>query len=100
MSASDSKVVVDHESDLLSSLNPVLFLGFLLLEADLLLKWELWMILFKAEAILASSISRFGKSLPAIDRKDFHSSTESAISTSLIHDVASEENHNKNLLGS
>ena len=43
------------------------------------------MILFKAEAILASSISIFGKSLPAIDREDFNSSNQSTISTSLIH---------------
>ena len=42
------------------------------------------------EAILASSIFKFGKSLPAIGREDFHSSTESTISTSLIHNMASE----------
>ena len=48
------------------------------------------MILFKAEAILASSISKFGKSLPSIDREDFKSSTESTISTSLIHDISFE----------
>ena len=48
------------------------------------------MILFKAEAIFASSISKFGKSFPAIDRADFNSSTESFISTSLIHNIASD----------
>ena len=48
------------------------------------------MILFKAEAILASSISKFRKSLPSIERGDFKSSTESTISTSLIHNIASE----------
>ena len=41
------------------------------------------MILFKAEAIHASSTSKFG-------RDDFKSSTESTISTSLIHNMASE----------
>ena len=41
------------------------------------------MILFKAEAIHASSISKFG-------RDEFQSSTESTISTSLIHNIASE----------
>ena len=48
------------------------------------------MILFKAEAILASSISKFGKSLPLIERDDFKSSTESTICTSLIYNIASE----------
>ena len=48
------------------------------------------MILFKAEAILASSISKFGKFVPAIDREDFNSSIESTISTSLIYNIASE----------
>ena len=38
MSASHSKVVVDHEGDLSSSQKPVLFLGFLFLETDLLLE--------------------------------------------------------------
>ena len=54
------------------------------------LKWEFWMILFKPEEILASNISNVGKSLPLIDRDDFNSSPESTISTSLIHDTASE----------
>ena len=48
------------------------------------------MIFFKAEAIIASGIQKFGKFLPAIDREDFNSSTESTISTSLIHNIASE----------
>ena len=53
------------------------------------------MILFKAEAIFASNVSTFGKFLLAIDREDLNSSTESTISTSLIHHIASEENQNK-----
>ena len=44
------------------------------------------MILFKAEAILASSTSKFWKSLPLIGREDF----SSTISTSLMHHIASE----------
>ena len=48
------------------------------------------MILFEEGAIFASNISKIGKLLPAIDREDFNSSTESTISTSLIHDIASE----------
>ena len=48
------------------------------------------MILFKAEAILASSSSKLGNSSLAIERDDFNSSTESTISTSLIHNTASE----------
>ena len=53
-------------------------------------KWEFWMILFKSEAILVSSSLKFRKSFPAIDRDDFNSPTESTISTSMIHNVASE----------
>ena len=53
------------------------------------LKWVFWMILFREEAILASSISKFGKSWPATDHDDFNSSKESTISTSLIHNIAS-----------
>ena len=48
------------------------------------------MILFEAETIIASNISKFGKFLPAIDRKDFNSSTEKTISTSFIHNIAPE----------
>ena len=46
--------------------------------------------LFSAEAIFASSSSKFGKFSPAIDREDLNSSTESTISTYLIHNIASE----------
>ena len=91
MSASHSNVVVDHEGDLSSSQKPVLFLGFLLLEADLLLELGILDdILFRADAILASNSSKFGKLLPAIDREDDFSSKEATISTSLIHNIASD----------
>ena len=42
------------------------------------------MILFSAEAIFASSTSKFGIGIPLVDDEDFKSSTESTISTSLI----------------
>ena len=48
------------------------------------------MIWFRAEAILASSISKFGKFFPQTDHEDFNSANESPISTSLIHNMASE----------
>ena len=48
------------------------------------------MILFSAEAILASSTAKFGIGIPRKDDEDFNSSTESTISTSLIHCIASE----------
>ena len=48
------------------------------------------MILFRAEAILASSISKFGKIFTETDREDLNSSNESTISTSLIHNIASD----------
>ena len=47
------------------------------------------MILFKAEAILASNNSNFGY-FPAKDREDFNSSNGSTISTSEIHNIASD----------
>ena len=50
------------------------------------------MILFRAEAILASSTSKFGIEIPLFDDEDFHSSTESTISTSLIHCITSVGN--------
>ena len=48
------------------------------------------MILFRAEVIFASSISTCGKFFPATYREDFNSSDESTISTSLIHNIASD----------
>ena len=50
------------------------------------------MILFSAEAILALSTSKFGIDIPRIDDEDLNSSTESTISTSLIHCIASVGN--------
>ena len=49
------------------------------------------MIFFKADVIFASRISKFGKLCPSIDRDVLRSSTESTISTSLIHNIASVE---------
>ena len=43
------------------------------------------MILFSAEAILASGTSKFGIGIPLVDDEDFRSPTESTNSTSLIH---------------
>ena len=48
------------------------------------------MILFRAEALFASSISKFGKFFPETDREDSNSSNESTISTSLIQNIASD----------
>ena len=50
------------------------------------------MILFSAEAILASSTSKFGIEIPRVDDEDLKSSTESTNSTSLIHCIASVGN--------
>ena len=50
------------------------------------------MILFSAEAILASSTSKFGIEIPRIDDEVLNSSTESTNSTSLIHCIASVGN--------
>ena len=50
------------------------------------------MILCSAEAILASSTSEFGIEIPRVDDEDLNSSTDSIISTSLIHCIASVRN--------
>ena len=50
------------------------------------------MILFSAEAILASSTSKFGIGMPLVDDEYFKSSTESTTSTSLTHCIASVGN--------
>ena len=50
------------------------------------------MILFSAEAILASSTSKFGIEIPRVDDEDLNSSPESTNSTSLIHCIASVGN--------
>ena len=50
------------------------------------------MILFSAEAILASSTSNFSIGRPLVDDEDLNSSTESTNSTSLIHCIASVKN--------
>ena len=46
------------------------------------------MILFSAEAILASSASKFGIEIPRMNDEDLNSSTELTNSTSLIHCIA------------
>ena len=50
------------------------------------------MILFIAEAIFASSHSKSGLGVPVIEREDLRSSTDSTISTSLTHSIASVRN--------
>ena len=50
------------------------------------------MILCSAEAIFASSTSKFGIEIPRVDDEDLNSSTESTNSTSLIHCIASVGN--------
>ena len=50
------------------------------------------MILFSAEAILASSTSKFGIEIPGVDEEDLNSSTESTNPTSLIHCIATVGN--------
>ena len=76
MAPSDPKVIVDQVSNLSTSKETVL----------------LWMILISAEAILASSTSKFGIEIPRVDDEDLKSSTESTNSTSLIHCIASVGN--------
>ena len=77
MSASQSKVVVDNEGDLSSSWKTGPLPGLSALsKLTFFLKWEFWMILFRAKAFFESSISKFGKAVPQTDREDFNSSNE------------------------
>ena len=92
MGSSDPELFVDQVGNLSATKETVLFLGFLFLQTDFPLKWEVWMILFSAEAILASSTSKFGIEIPRVDDEDLNSSTESTNSTSLIHCIASVGN--------
>ena len=92
MAPSDPEVIGDQVGNLSAAKETVPFLGLLFLQTDFLLKWELWMILFSAEAILASSTSKFGIEIPRVDDEDLNSSTESTNSTSLIHWIASVRN--------
>ena len=62
MSASHSKVVVNHEGDLSPSQEPILFLGFLLLEADLLFELGILDDLVQSRGNLRVSISKSGNS--------------------------------------
>ena len=57
MAPSDPEVIVDQVSNLSAAKETVLFLGFCSSRLILLLNWESWMILFSAEAILASNTS-------------------------------------------
>ena len=92
MDSSDPEVIVDQASNLSATKETVLLLGLLFLQTDSPFELEFWMILFSAEAILASSTSKFGIEIPRIDDEDLNSSTESTISTSLIHCIASVGN--------
>ena len=67
MGSSDPELIVDQVGNLSTSKETVLFLGFLFLQTDSPLNWELWMILFRAEAILASTTSKFGIEIPRED---------------------------------
>ena len=92
MAPSDPEVIVDQVGNLSTAKETVLFLGFCSSRLILLLNWESWMILFSAEAILASSTSKFGIEIPRIDDEGLNSSTESTNSTSLVHCIASVGN--------
>ena len=85
----DPELFVDQVGNLSTSKETVLFLGLLFLQTDFPFEKELWMILFRAEAILASSTSKFGIEIPRVDDEDLKSSTESTNSTSMIHCIAS-----------
>ena len=87
MAPSDPEMIVDQVGNRSAAKETVL-----LLKLILLLNWDFWMNLFNAEAILASSTSKFGIYIPRVDDEDINSSTESTNSTSLIHCIASVGN--------
>ena len=65
------------------------FWGFLFLQTDLSFEVGIMDDLFSAEAIFASSTSKFGMCIPSTEHEDFRSSTESTNSTSLIRSIIS-----------
>ena len=69
--SSDPKVLVDQVSNLSSSEKAVFSVSFHFLRLTFLLNWALWIILFSAEAIFASSTSKFGIRVPSYRRRRF-----------------------------
>ena len=92
MAPSDPEVIVDQVSNLSAAKETVLLLGLLFLQTDSSFEMGIMDDFFRAEAILASSTSKFGIEIPRVDDEDSNSSTESTISTSLIHCTASIRN--------
>ena len=74
MAPSHPEVIVDQVGNLSTANETVLFLGCCSFRLILLLNWELWMILFSGEEILASSTSKFGIEIPRVDDEDIESS--------------------------
>ena len=70
MDSSDPEAFLDQVSNLPVTKETVLLPGLLYLQTDLLLKRVVWMIRFSAEAILASSTSKFGIEIPRFDDDD------------------------------
>ena len=79
-----------HEGDLSSSSKQVLLLGFLLLETDLLLELRSLDDLARRRSNLRVQHLKIWKTFPATGREDSNSSNESPISTSWIHNTASD----------
>ena len=90
MSARNPEVVVDHASDLSSAKESILFLSFLFLQTDLFLELGILDDLVQSRGNLRVQHFKVWESSLPIDCDDLRSSTDSTISTSLIHNVASE----------
>ena len=92
MGSSDPELIVDQVGNLSAAKETVLLLGLLFLQTDSSSEMGIMDDLFSAEAILASSSSKFGIEIQRVDEEDLNSSTESNNSTSLIHCIASVRN--------
>ena len=92
MAPSDPEVIVDQVSNLPATKETFLLLGLLFLQTDSPFEVRIMDDFVSAEAILASSTSKFGIEIPRVDDEDLNSSTESTNSTSLIHCIASVGN--------
>ena len=90
MSESHSEVLVDHERNVSPFKKSILGLTLCSSRLTPFLKQEFGMTFFTAEAIIMSSISKFGKRCPCTDREDVRSSSALTISTYLIHNIASK----------
>ena len=89
MGSSDPEVIVDQVGNLSASKETVLFLGLLFLQTDSSFEVRIMDGFVQCWSNPRIESSKFGIWIPLIDDEDIKSSTESTISSFLIHSIAS-----------